>query len=409
MIDNPFLSETFTKIWAKSFSKENTPIEVKGVFGPKFYMGKWGIHTNYGKTHTKGMQYTLEHSLALKKETLLIFDVPTYFNIPQPQGVKPTKLLRIKQYPGFLIELDSFSSLQDYLQKKFKKSSRYKLNKYSRRLSECFDIKAKMHVGDITQGEYDLLFDRFRKLLEKRFLDKEEYNNNLDEKEWDFYKKVAYPMIIKNEAGLFVVKNGDLPIAITLVYFSKDIIFDAITVFDIDYAKFHLGSVNIMHLIDWGITNKFQILDFSKGYFDYKTRWATRDYNFEYHILYNSESLSSTAKAVMAKNYFKLKQYLREKDLNRLLNKALFSFRKKKWDSENTIDEKGKTVVFEEAEVQDDSALQPTDGYSPQVIKLFFDFLYLNNESAKDVEVYRGSNGQYLFRGKNSKKVARLT
>ena len=409
MIDNPFLSETFTKKWAKSFGKEETPTDVEGVYGPKFYRGKWGILTNYGKTHTKGMQYTLERPLSLKKEILLIFDVPTYFKIPQPQDLNPTKLIRVKQYPGFLIELDSFSSLQEYLQKKFKKSSRYKLNKYSRRLSECFDIKTQMYLGDaITEEAYNFLFDRFRELLEKRFLDKAEHNNNLDEKEWDFYKSVAYPLILKKQAGLFVVKNGENPIAITLVYFSKDVIFDAITVFDIDYAKFHLGSVNIMHLIDWGIANKFKLLDFSKGYFDYKTRWATKSYDFEYHILYNSKSFSSVAKAMLAKNYFKLKQYIREKDLNLLLNKVLFRFRKKEWDSTNASDEKGKSIVFEDVEVQDTSLVK-IDAYSPQVIKLFFDFLYLNNESAKDVEVFYGSNGQYLFRGKNSEKVAHFT
>lgn len=409
MIDNPFLSETFTKIWAKSFGKEETPNSIEGVNGPKFYRGRWGVLTNYGKTHTKGMQYTLEPPLDLKKEALLVFDVPTYFKIPQPQGPQPTKLIRVRQYPGFLIELDSFSSLQEYLQKKFKKSSRYKLNKYSKRLSECFDIETKMHLGDaITEEAYNLLFDRFRELLEKRFLDKAEHNNNLDEQEWGFYKSVVYPLILKRQAGLFVIKNGETPIAITLVYFSKDIIFDAITVFDIDYAKFHLGSVNIMHLIDWGIANKFKLLDFSKGYFDYKTRWATKSYDFEYHILYNSKSLSSTAKAMLASNYFKLKQYLREKDLNLLLNKVLFRFRKKEWDSFNAPDEKSKTIVFEDVEVQD-ASLEKIDGYNPQVIKLFFDFLYLNNESAKDVEVFHGSNGQYLFRGKNSKKIARLT
>lgn len=405
MIDNPFLSGTFTKIWAKSFGKEVAPIEVKGILGPKFYRGRWGINTNYGKTHTKGMQYTLEH-LDLRKKTLLIFDVPSYFESPEPQG--STKLIKVKQYPGFLIELGLFLNSQDYLQKQFKKSSRYKLNKYNRKLSECFNIKTKMFRGDMAQEEYQFLFNRFRELLEKRFLDKAEYNNNLGQKEWDFYQKVAYPMILKKLSGLFVVYNGELPIAITFVYFSKNIIFDAITVFDTDYAKFHLGTVNIMHLIDWGITNKFQILDFSKGYFDYKTRWATKSYNFEYHILYNSKSLSSTAKAIMIKNYYTVKQRLREKNLNLLLNKILFLLHKKEGDSKKTSEEKSKTVVFEDLKAYDCSALEKIDGYSPQVIKIFFDFLYLNNESAEDVEVFHDSCGQYFLRGKSSEKVAYL-
>ncbi|MER3376654.1 MAG: GNAT family N-acetyltransferase [Allomuricauda sp.] len=406
MIDNPFLSENFIKTWTKSFGKEKTPIQVEGIFGPKFHREKWEIYTNCGRTHTKGVQYTLEHSLDLRNKTLLIFDVPSYFKNPEPYGSKPTKLIKVKQYPGFLIELNLFLNLQDYMQKKFKKSSRYKLNKYSRRLSECFNIKTKMYVGDMAQEEYQFLFERFRELLEKRFLEKAEHNNNLDKREWDFYQKVAYPMLQKKLSGLFVVYNGELPIAITLVYFSKEIIFDAITVFDIDYAKFHLGSVNIMYLIEWGMANKFQILDFSKGYFDYKARWSTKKYDFEYHILYNSKSLSSTAKAIIIKNYYTVKQRLREKNLNLLLNKILFRLHKKGAELPISTNEKHKSIVFEEIGAQDNSNLVKIDGYNPQVIKIFFEFLYLNNEDAKDVAVFRTNGGQYLLRGKNSEKVA---
>ena len=63
--------------------------------------------------------------------------------------------------------------------------------------------------------------------------------------------------------------------------FSEDTLFDAITVFDIDYSKFHLGSITIMKLIEWCIENEIKILDFSKGYFEYKRRWCTKIYDFE--------------------------------------------------------------------------------------------------------------------------------
>ena len=218
-----------------------------------------------------------------------------------------------------------------------------------------------MYVGDMAQEEYQFLFERFRELLEKRFLEKAEHNNNLDKREWDFYQKVAYPMLQKKLSGLFVVYNGELPIA---------------------------------------------ILDFSKGYFDYKARWSTKKYDFEYHILYNSKSLSSTAKAIIIKNYYTVKQRLREKNLNLLLNKILFRLHKKGAVLPISTNEKHKSIVFEEIGAQDNSNLVKIDGYNPQVIKIFFEFLYLNNEDAKDVAVFRTTGGQYLLRGKNSEKVA---
>jgi len=81
--------------------------------------------------------------------------------------------------------------------------------------------------------------------------------------EWEFYKEVAYPLILESKASLFVLYDNETPIAITYNYHSENIVFDAITVFDIDYIKY---------------------LDFSKRYFDYKKRICPIEYNFEYHV-----------------------------------------------------------------------------------------------------------------------------
>ena len=126
----------------------------------------------------------------------------------------------------------------------------------------CFDIKYKMFWGDISKEEYDYVFNHFKQLLTKRFLDKQTVNNNLNSDEWDFYYDVAYPMILEKKASLFVIYHDAKPIGVTLNYLSEEILFDAITVFDIDYAKFHLGSINIMKLIEWCLERNFMALDF---------------------------------------------------------------------------------------------------------------------------------------------------
>ena len=406
MTNNPFSSQVFLRVWSTSFGKKRE--EIKGLKGVDFYQKTPGFYTNIGRNHTKGLWYSMESDVQLHGKTCLIYDVPTYFKCPSTASTSIVKLLKIPQYPGFLIELHKFSDFNDYLTHKFKKSSRYKLNKYQKRLQQCFAIEANMHTGQIPRDQYDALFAKFRELLEKRFQDKGERNNNLDPSEWNFYKTVTYPMLQQNRAGLFVVYNQKEPISITLTYFGDDIIFDAITVFDTDYSKFHLGSITIMMLIAWGIDNRFKTLDFSKGYFDYKVRWATQHYDFEYHVLYDPKSLISRLQAFGIASFFHLKQYLREKNLNLYWNKLRFLLQKKEGRASTEMKRKGRQIVFEDSEIQDYSDLVKIDGYHPQVIKLFFEFLYLNNENAHEVTVFQISKEHYLFRGENSEKIGYL-
>lgn len=406
MIDNPFTTNTFRDIWFKSFGKSESRLQFENLAGAEFYKNGFGIYVNSGKTHTKGMLYSLTDDINIKNNTLLIYDVPTFFKCPEHIPHKTLQVKKIKQYPGFLIELEGFDDLGDYLRKRFKKSSRYKLNKYKRRLDQCFDIQYKMYKGDVSEKRYLEIFGQFKQLLEKRFADKGEHNNNLDKQEWEFYKNVARPLIKENRAGLFVIEAQGTPIAITLVYFSKHIIFDAITVFDIDYSKFHLGSINIMYLIEWGIANKYRTLDFSKGYFDYKARWSTKQYDFEYHVLYNPRSIVSRTKAFFLTAFFKLKQYLRNQGMDKVANKVLFTVKKRDRIAHNT-GIKPNNPPFEDYKLEDSMDLIEIDGHDSEIKKVLFDFLYLYNENFSDVNCFKHTKkqNQYIFIGKNTAKT----
>lgn len=411
MIDNPYATKFFIDTWFKHFDKTGSRIKIEDIEGTEFYKSGFGIYVNSGKTHTKGMYYSLSNEIQIKNKTLLIHDVPSYFECPEHMPKKTLRLKKIKQYPGFLIELEGFDSLGDFMLKKFKKSSRYKLNKYKKRLTQCFDIQYKMYKGEINEKEYHNIFKQFRVLLEKRFEDKGEHNNNLDKQEWEFYKKVALPLIKENKAGLFVIENHGIPITITLVYFSKDIIFDAITVFDIDYSKFHLGSVNIMFLIEWGIANNYKILDFSKGYFDYKVRWSTRKYDFEHHVLYNPKSTISRAKAFILSAFFKTKQYLRDMGINRVLNKVRFALKNSRNYGTQGDRKIRSNPIFEDYALEDTVDLIEIDGYDSKIKRVLFDFLYLYGETHRDVNIFKleEKENQYVFKGKTTSKIICLT
>src|SRR5690606_36988003 len=217
--------------------------------------------------------------------------------------------------------------------------------------------------------------------------DKKVNNNNLDPKEWNFYYNVVYPMILEKKASLFVIYDGDIPIGVTLNYFSETILFDAITVFDIDYEKFHLGSVTIMKLIEWSIDNKIRYFDFSKGYFDYKKRWANKEYDFEYHLYYDSGSISSLLLSYLIILYFNLKNYLRKKKLNEAFHKFTFFLQRSGKDRNHDH----RVFTYEEIDRPNNSQLKPIDYEDKQnghLKNMVFDFLYLNGEAQKDIRVY---------------------
>ncbi|WP_282163335.1 GNAT family N-acetyltransferase [Ulvibacterium marinum] len=404
MKDNPFTSDIFARIWSKHFNQSAPGTHFVFIRDLLFVKHRFlPIYYNYGKTHTKGIDYCTNNSnfQDLKGKVLLVYDIPTFFNLPVVLH-KRIKQYKIKQYPGFLIDLKSFKNLDEYILATFKKSSRYKLKKYKKKLETCFDINYKMFYGEISKEEYDFVFESFKKLLIKRFNDKQVVNNNLEKQEWDFYQEVAYPMILEKKAGLFVIYNGSQPIGVTLNYFSDNILFDAITVFDIDYAKFHLGSINIMKLIEWSIDKNLGIFDFSKGHFDYKKRWASKEYYFEYHVLYDSESFTAKSLAFLIKTFFEFKQFLREKNINETLHKLTFLLQK-------TNNSKKPKPVYEFLEVEKehkkeelmkiDWDISETDFLKAPI----FDFLYLNNEKLNTLQIFEitDKNSYYLFKGKN--------
>ncbi|MBC8767856.1 GNAT family N-acetyltransferase [Arenibacter sp. BSSL-BM3] len=406
MNSSPFSSKTYTNTWLKHFHLKGHEISFSFLNGTSFYKYPlFPIYINVGRNLTKGITYTLETEEitgVIKNKVLLIYDVPDYFTINHGLPNRKFTIARITQYPGFLIDLKLFTDLNNFMVETFSKSSRYKLNKFKKKLESCFNIKYKMFYGQISEREYNTIFDQFENLLRKRFLQKETTNNNLDPKEWTFYKEVTYPMILENNAALFVTYNGDQIIAVTLNYIHNNTLIDAITVFDIDYSKFSLGSVNILKLIEWCLENKFDKLDFSKGYFDYKKRWCNLEYKFDYHLIYNKKALLPKAIAFTIKKYFIAKQFLRDKKLNERFHEFYFLVKnrsiKKNIPLGFNLQELSKP--YTEFQLKEISILESRNDY---LKKALFEYLYINNESISNIRVYKILNSEktYIFQGRD--------
>lgn len=331
--NNPFTSNTFIDKWCKHYNKKSYQFEcIKNL---NFYKSSYfSLYINIGKTFTKGLSYSLNQDLKtynIKRKVFLIYDVPQYFKIENNISPKQLKLIKIKQYPGYITNLKNYKDYNEYIASNFSKKSRYKFKSYKRTLENTFNnISYKHFYGETNRNEYNIIFDQFNNLLKKRFEQKLETNNNLNSKEWSFYKELVYPLILKKQASLYVIYENSTPIAISLNYFSKNILFYAITGFDIDYSKYNVGKVHLMELINWCFEQKIEIFDFSKGYYDYKKRWGDMKYDFENHIYYNPKSLSSIIIAHSTANLFKLKQFLRNKNINKKISKLFYYIKNKR-------------------------------------------------------------------------------
>jgi hypothetical protein len=394
--NSPFSTNTFQKIWKKHFIP-NTPLNTfKFIDGIKFYKRNFPFYFNVGKNLTKGNTYIIKNHDDYKNKTFIIYDVlPKTIN---ESNNLPTNIGRLKsvQYPGFLINLNQFKNINDYLLHTFSKNTRMKMRKFTKRLDECFEIKTKMFFGHIDKEVFDEIFENYRTLLEKRYEEKEMYNNNMQPSEWSFYKEVAYPLILEKKASLFVIYNKQTPIAITYNYHTEDTLIDAITVFDIDYSKFNLGYVNNLKLINWCFENNLKTLDYSKGYFDYKKRMCTHKYNFEYHIIYDKKSIISK---IVAHTYFyflEFKAYLRNKDVNVKFHK--FTYRLK---NNNHLNKKVKIKITKLDKLPNSNKIIKLNINnvlkSSLLNKCINDFLYLVVKPYNEIEVFELTNYEETY------------
>ena len=110
----------------------------------------------------------------------------------------------------------------------------------------------------------------------------------------------------------------------TYNFLSDDTLFYSITTFDTDYTNYNIGHTTIMEILKWCFNNNINIIDFSKGEAEYKSRWLTEVYFFQNHILYDSKSLFSRVMALSIFYYFSFKQFLRDKNFNTLFSKFQF-------------------------------------------------------------------------------------
>ena len=144
---------------------------------------------------------------------------------------------------------------------------------------------------------------------------------------WAFYKDLIYKMLKEEKAILNLIIIDNNISAMSLAFLSKKSVIGAIKAFDISYKNYSLGVIELLKLVEWSITNGYEIFDFSKGNQDYKKRFASNTYTYENHIVYNTKRINSVFLAHFYKLIFTMKQFMRELNINSLYWKFLHKTR----------------------------------------------------------------------------------
>jgi len=402
MMNNPFSSKQFVKIWLKHFNNSKPARVFDCIDNVEFIKkGFLSYYVNVGENLSKGMHYSInKNGSDFNNKTFLIYDVPTYFDIKEHISSSKLKVKKIFQYHGFLMNLDEFESAETYINSRFSGKNRREFRSNQRRLETCFNIRYEFFHKQINKKLYKTLFNQFHELLVNRFSEKQTDYHHLGSSKWNYYSELVYVLLNEGMASLLVIYKDESPIGITLNFHEDDILFEAITVFDPDYYKFSIGKSSIIKLLEWCFENNVKISDFSKGDFEYKHKWANVKYDFNYHILYDSGSIIAVIKANLLQGYFKFKNTLRKNNVNNVYRKMRFlsnsSGRKSKKEKLDFKIEKIDDVTVG----HDYEPISYNRSDTAFLKKFVYTFLFANPQPESEIEVFKHNElKSYIIKG----------
>ncbi len=324
---HPYSSQIFRTKWIKHFTSPPNVIDFESISGQSFLKTKRrSIYYNTGSNFTLQHYYCINnpvHSKELNKKTIIIYDVPNYFVINNRFENPKIKIVKVKEYIGYLIDTNGVTSLESYIKSRFSSKKRTQIKGYIKKIEATFNIQYKMFFGEITKIEYDSIMKYFYDLSIISFNKKKIKNTKLIPKNFAFTREVLFDLIQLQQASIFVIYNDKIPIGISLNYNSDTILFGDSTVYDSSYSKFNVGTIMLIKQLEWCFSKGIKKFDFSKGYFPYKKTWCNTPYHFEHHIIFDSSSFLTKITAYRHIYYLKLKQFLREHPLRNYLKSLI--------------------------------------------------------------------------------------
>lgn len=341
--------------------------------------------------------------LTLERKIFKINDVPDYLEFTLTPFPNKTMVKKVKTLTGHVVELVKFKTIQDYLNYKLSSKNRSNLKRYQKRLESCFNIKYISYYGAIEEKEYDRLFTVLRTLLIRRFNEKQQTNYELQH--LDEYHHALRPLIQEKKASLFVIYDGEKPISIRINMFRGRLAYYIISGYDIDYSKFHLGSIDMLKNIEWCIHHKFEAYDLLKSYDYYKTHWATKTHYYYNYLVYSISSTTGHYLFIKEIVTYFIYNFLKKYgilEFYKKIKKNRFGFRRR---TENNA-----SFKFSPFDEKPDNDMVEVDLNSEAYAFLrrpIYNFLFLNNAYVHHVRVSKLVNRQndYLVQTKGTCKL----
>ncbi|BFP42746.1 hypothetical protein FGF1_35910 [Flavobacteriaceae bacterium GF1] len=313
-------------------------------------------------------------------------------------------LWKEKTFPsvnGYAICLHDCPSIEDYLRNNLK-SRRKAINRAVKRLETCFNISYKVFQKNTTEDEYHFLMGKLKTMIIKRFEQRGQKSDSLAV--WDKVVSTSLDLIKQGKASLFVIYDEDNPIVISFNYNYDTMLFSYISSYDIDYAKFSPGQIEIYRQLEWCINNGYTQYDMGWGDMAYKKWWSNKIYRFNHHILYPKHSIPGFLYALRKGNKSRIFAFLIAKGVNTRLNKI-----KKILRQDHKISNNGPQYTFGEATLSPSESWEEIDlrtkelPISKQIIN---DFLFLTQEHSEDVSLhYSKTKDIYALKGKKEVKT----
>tara|TARA_R110002049_G_scaffold299634_1_gene489966 strand:+ start:11072 stop:12439 length:1368 start_codon:yes stop_codon:yes gene_type:complete len=316
------------------------------------------------------------------------------------EATSSTKVIRCIQEKGYAIDLEGVNQVESYIKKQFNRHSK-NIKRSISKLDTCFNIRYSMYYGEIDKDLFDDLMQRLHQMIVQRFMQRNETSESIVN--WSERCKRAYPLIKEKRACLFVIYDDKKPISISLNYNFNLIHFNYISSYDIDYAKFGLGHINIYKQLEWCIANHFNIFEMGWGTLDYKCRWSNNIYKFEHHLVFSKKSIPTIVYAYYTAVKIKVKSYLVSKNVHvytrNIKNYLRFKNKQKKELSYTT---ESIEKIYSPAEIT--KIDHNLEAYS-FLRKIVYDFLYSNTLHETKVTVYKIDNElSYILDGGKSKQ-----
>jgi len=348
-----------------------------------------------------GQTVANQHSLEVSPNQIYSFRlVPSYIHLNLKDPTLTSKTIKQENW-GYAVYLKESTTVDDYLQKQFKYKYRSIIRRFITRLEACFPIKYSLFHGEISKEDYDFIMDSLEKMIIHRFTQRNEKHKEIHL--WTNLKKTTFDKIRNKEASLFVIYHQKQPIEISLNYHFDKILFSAISSYDINYAKFGLGHIEIYKQIEWCLHHDYILFEMGVGGMDYKRRWSNTIYNFEHHIVYSNTNLLAKINGQIEVVKIEVKEYLKAKKLNEFIPILKNKFAKKSSNEEGLI---SNPIV----KISEQSAANTFQGTEIQwqlseyhlLKKHIFDFLYTTIEHAHAIKVYKMDAHEYYIVGKKS-------